>query len=55
MLNITNIDELTAAKMCRSFGIKDDKVIKRIFKENSVDDRINPAKLQNLILKEIGA
>ena len=55
MLNITNIDEPTAAKMCRSFGIKDDKVIKRIFKENSVDGRINPAKLQNLILKEIGA
>ena len=52
---ITNIDESTASKMCRSFGIKDQEVIKRIFKENNVDGRINPAKLQNLILKEIGA
>lgn len=55
MMNITNIDESTASKMCRSFGIKDEQVIKRIFKENNIDGRINPAKLQNLILKEIGA
>ena len=54
-VNITNIDYSTASKMCRSFGIKDEKVIERIFNENNVNGKINPAKLQNLILKEIGA
>lgn len=52
-VNITNINEKSAAQMCKSFGIKDEATIKRLFKENNVDGKINPAKLQNLILQEL--
>jgi AAA+ superfamily predicted ATPase len=53
IINITNIDETAATKMCKSFGITDEDVIKRIFDKNSENGKINPAKLQNLILQEI--
>ena len=52
-VNITNINEKAAIQMCKSFGIKDDTIIKRLFNENNIEGRINPAKLQNLILKEL--
>lgn len=52
-VNISNINRDAATQMCKSFGIKDEETIKRIFNENSNNGRINPAKLQNLILKEI--
>ena len=52
-INIDNIDMSAATQMCNSFGIENLETVKRIFKENSVNGKINPAKLQNLILKEI--
>lgn len=52
-VNISNINREAATQMCKSFSIKDEVIIKRIFEENSNNGKINPAKLQNLILKEI--
>ena len=53
-VNISNINESTAAQMCKSFGITDSKKIKRLFKDNNENGKVNPAKLQNAIIKEIG-
>ena len=52
-VNITNINKTAAVQMCKSFGIKNEETIKRLFNDNNTNGRINPAKLQNLILKEI--
>lgn len=53
IVNITNINRETAIKMCKSFGITDMNVVNDILSKNMVDGRINPAKLQNLILQNI--
>lgn len=51
-VNITNFDKNTAYKMCKSFGFND-TICKRILSENlDENETINPAKLQNIILKE---
>lgn len=52
-VNISNINREVATHMCKSFGIKDEATITRLFEENNRHGKINPAKLQNLILKEI--
>lgn len=53
ILNITNLNRDAAIKMCKSFGLSD-KITKRILDNNLSENKtINPAKLQNLILKEI--
>lgn len=53
IVNIDNINIETAIRMCKSFGITDDDTINAIIKDNIVDNKINPAKLQNLILQNI--
>ena len=53
IVNITNIDKSAATKMCNSFGLTDGDIIDNILKDNMIDGKINPAKLQNLILQEM--
>jgi SpoVK/Ycf46/Vps4 family AAA+-type ATPase len=53
IVNIGNINKECAYKMCESFGIKDRTKIESILDGQMTDNKINPAKLQNLILQNI--
>ena len=53
ILNITDINRDTAIEMCKSFGITDNKIIIDIIDNNLMDGKINPSKLQNLILQKL--
>jgi len=57
-INISNINTHTATKMCNSFNITDEDEIKTIingckFYGDGEDKKVNPAELQNKILKYI--
>ena len=51
-VQITDFVRSTAEAMCRSFELKP-AIIKEILDDNMVNGKINPAKLQNLILKNL--
>ena len=51
-VQITDFVRPTAEAMCRSFELKP-AIIKEILDDNMVNGKINPAKLQNLILKNL--
>lgn len=52
ILNIDDIDRPTAIKMCKSFNLSDNDT-EKILSINMEDGKINPSKLQNLILQKI--
>ncbi len=52
IMNITDIDTKAAEDMCKSFGMKHEDTVE-LLKNNMVNGKINPAKLQNLILQKI--
>lgn len=52
IMNITDINKEAAMKMCKSFGMNSGDADKLIT-ENSRYNKINPAKLQNLILQKM--
>lgn len=53
IINITDIDEHSAIDMCKSFGLSGTDIADLLVDNMSEDKRINPAKLQNLILQKM--